>query len=335
MEPTEILCISFNPKVGCFAVGTQTGFIVYTADPLKERFRRNCGGIGVVELLFKSNILAFAGGGQYPQYPPQQVMVWDDYQNRVIGTLEFRSEVLDIKMKYNQIIVVIKNRIYVYNYDLTTFTIIYQAETFENPIGLSSVSINKNCLTSLGTRPGFIHVVNFDNMHYYSISAHNSPIQALAMNMDGTLIATASLKGTLIRIFDVKNGEKIKEFRRGMNQVLVTNLCFDNSGEFLLVSSEKGTVHIYSVNGENRTSSLEGLSLVSSYFSSEWSFHSFPIEENPLNAKVMLGNCTNENVIVISIDKSGRYSKYLVRDNTTSVEHTTVNIIDLPSISTS
>ena len=38
------------------------------------------------------------------------------------------------------------------------------------------------------------------------IQAHESDVGALAVNADGTLIASASTKGTIIRIFSVEEG---------------------------------------------------------------------------------------------------------------------------------
>jgi WD repeat-containing protein 45 len=44
-----------------------------------------------------------------------------------------------------------------------------------------------------------------------TISAHDSHISCMSLTMDGLLLATASTKGTLIRIFNTMDGTRLQE----------------------------------------------------------------------------------------------------------------------------
>lgn len=84
-EQRRMTYVSMSQDHTCFVIGTTLGFCVYTCDPLTERFKREWGkGVGIVELLENSNILAIVGGGPNPKWPRNKLIIWDDYQNRVI-----------------------------------------------------------------------------------------------------------------------------------------------------------------------------------------------------------------------------------------------------------
>ena len=87
----------------------------------------------MVEMLYRSNILALVGGGSNPKYPNNKVMLWDDHQTKCIGELSFRTEVKGIKLKADKIVAVLENKIYVYNF--TDLKLIDHIETVKNPKG--------------------------------------------------------------------------------------------------------------------------------------------------------------------------------------------------------
>jgi hypothetical protein len=63
------------------------------------------GGIGYVEMLYRSNILGIVGGGKKPKYPATKVMLWDDHQIKVIGEMTFRLDVKGIRLRSQVLII--------------------------------------------------------------------------------------------------------------------------------------------------------------------------------------------------------------------------------------
>ena len=56
------------------------------------------------------------------------------------------------------------------------------------------------------------------------ISAHDSAISCLTLSEEGELLATASARGSLIRVFDVKTAHCISSIRRGHLHTSIVNL---------------------------------------------------------------------------------------------------------------
>ena len=65
------------------------------------------------------------------------------------------------------------------------------------------------------------------------------------LNSDGSLLATASIRGTLIRIFDTETGDKIKELRRGTTSKPIKSLKFSENSDLLACISLSGTIHLF------------------------------------------------------------------------------------------
>ena len=243
----ELLSLSFNQDSGCFACGTDLGFRIYNCDPFKETFRRrfDSGGIGQVEMLFRCNILALVGGGRSPRYSPNKVMIWDDHQSRCIGELSFRVEVRAVRLRRDRVVVVLEHKIYVYNF--ADLKILHQTDTVSNPLGLCALSPTQDntVMACPGLNKGQVRVELYDLNVTKFISAHDGELAQLQLTLDGALLATASEKGTLIRVYDTARATLMHEFRRGADRATIYSIAFAPDKNFLAVSSDKGTVHVY------------------------------------------------------------------------------------------
>ena len=353
----ELLHISFNQDSSCFAVGTNTGFRSYNCEPFKEVIRRDfrsgggtCSsggigtGIGVVEMLFRCNYLALVGGGENPRYDPNQVMIWDNHQNRNIGELSFCSAVKAVKLRRDRIVVVLERKIHVYNFH--NLKLIDTIETIQNLHGLCALcpTSNNTIIACPGPERGTIRVKTiYENDGRYDLRknkvlvAHESDLACIALNLDGTRLATSSDKGTLIRVFDTSNYTMLQELRRGMDRARIHSITFNPSSQYVACSSDHGTVHVWALStcssetggadavrkensrGDKKPASDENTkssttlsfvgnlvpsflgNIVPSYFQSERSFAQF--RTNVSHTLVAFGNEPNT-IIIVGADGS-------------------------------
>jgi hypothetical protein len=84
------------------------------------------------------------------------------------------------------------------------------------------------------------------------IEAHESTLRAVTLSANGSLLATASHKGTVIRVWDVATSQNVYEFRRGVERAQITCLVFSWDDQWLSCASDKGTTHIFFCNVENK-----------------------------------------------------------------------------------
>lgn len=77
------------------------------------------------------------------------------------------------------------------------------------------------------------------------IPAHQAPLSCIAMNKEGTLLATASEKGTIIRVFEIPSARKLYQFRRGSMPARIHCMTFNATSTLLCVSSATETIHIF------------------------------------------------------------------------------------------
>ncbi|KAM9281629.1 WD repeat domain phosphoinositide-interacting protein 1 isoform 4-T4 [Morus bassanus] len=198
----------------------------------------------IVERLFSSSLVVVVSHAK-----PQQMNVYHFKKGTEICNYSYSSNILSIRLNRQRLVVCLEESIYIHNIkDMKLLKTIL--DTPPNTTGLCALSINhaNSYLAYPGSATsGEITLYDGNTLKTAcTIPAHDGPLAALAFNSTGSKLASASEKGTVIRVFSIPGGQKLYEFRRGMKRyVNISSLVFSMDSQFLCASSNTETVHIF------------------------------------------------------------------------------------------
>ncbi|PYI15248.1 autophagy-related protein 18 [Aspergillus japonicus CBS 114.51] len=262
--------VTFNQDYSYLAVATSKGFRIFTTDPFAKSYETKEGNIAIIEMLFSTSLVALI-------LSPRRLQITNTKRQSTICELTFPTTVLAVKLNRKRLVIVLEDQIYLY--DIQTMKLLYTIETSPNPNAICALSPSSdNCYLAYPlpqkappssftppshAPPGTTHVsptsgevLIFDTLKLEAINvieAHRSPLACITLNSDGTLIATASDKGTIIRVFSVPDGHKLYQFRRGSIPSRIYSMSFNTTSTLLCVSSSTETIHLFKLSQQSQS----------------------------------------------------------------------------------
>ncbi|KAL0387459.1 UNVERIFIED_CONTAM: Autophagy-related protein 18a [Sesamum radiatum] len=116
------------------------------------------------------------------------------------------------------------------------------------------------------------------------IKAHDSDVACVALSNNGKLLATASTNSMLFRVFATSDGRLLQELGKDSIRAEIYSLCFSSDAKWLAVSTNKGAVHVFSLNMGPRSIGTDGSEqddgILPDYFSSGRSMAQFRVPED-------------------------------------------------------
>jgi len=299
--------INFNQDGSCVSIGTDRGYKIFNCDPFGKCYSRLDGGIGIVEMLFCTSLLAIVGIGDQPSMTPRRLKIINTKRHSTICELTFPTTILSVKLNKSRLVVLLEEQIYIY--DINNMRLLHTIETSPNPNGLCALSPTTNnnylaypsppkvstnfinpmsgsnninnttngnsgnsALQQLNNLPqdnkannqinrnGDVIIFNAQSLQpLVVVEAHKTTLAAIAISFDGTLLATASDKGTIVRVFSIETGLKLYQFRRGTYPTKIYSLSFSQDNKYLTASSATETVHIFKLGSEDDPINNESL----------------------------------------------------------------------------
>lgn len=257
---------------------------------LGKRFVLDRGeAIVIVEMLYSTSLLAVVALGEEPGALPRKLKIINTKRQATICDLVFPSTILLVRLGLKRMVVLLESQIYIYDvatmlllhtietspninrlcalsnntdkngiallaYPLPPKTITHDS-LLVNGIntngGSNSAQSNIQSVSNAPNRVGDAIIFDLISLQPLAvIEAHKAALSAMCLSNDGALLATASNKGTIVRIFNVHTGVKLYQFRRGTYPTKIYSLAFSSDNRYVVATSSSGTVHIFRLGEE-------------------------------------------------------------------------------------
>uniref|UniRef100_A0AAY4AFG6 WD repeat domain phosphoinositide-interacting protein 1 n=1 Tax=Denticeps clupeoides TaxID=299321 RepID=A0AAY4AFG6_9TELE len=253
----RLLCASFNQDTTSLAVGSKDGYKLFSLSSVDTldciHHGNDMSDVYIVERLFSSSLVVVVS-----RTMPQRMNIYHFKKGTEICNYCYSSNILAVRLNRQRLVVCLEESLYIHNIkDMKLLKSLLSTPT--NHKGLCALSINhSNSYLAYPGSSSMGDIIVYDTnslSHVVEISAHDSPLAALSFNTSGTMLTSASEKGTVIRVFTVPDGLRLFEFRRGMKRyVSISSLSFSADGQYLCASSNTETVHVFKLENHSEES---------------------------------------------------------------------------------
>lgn len=171
--------------------------------------------------------------------------LWD--RGDIIKELDLSSEIISLTTSGYEILVVLQFEAILMTESLE---IIKKYSTGENSFGVGCITFNTISIPDIS--PGTVALYNIHNSHPIILNAHNHKIKAIALSPTGSLLATASVNGTLIRLFSTDKGICAQQLRIGVMETEVVYMAISQNDKWLSAWCNNRMLYLFDLESNPR-----------------------------------------------------------------------------------
>jgi autophagy-related protein 18 len=237
------MCLSKNGFLKCFELFQQEKTL---------KFFQFCedipGFFSIVEIYEESDILFLVGTGCEPISSQRILTVFQCRSFQVVCEILFQYKIRAVRSNLTRVVVLIEDQAIVMKTE--SFIQIATVKVF-GQLNLIEISANVEfCFMVFpkSEEKGYVGVFDcFNAAPVMNFSCHKTVIASLALSDNGKVLATASIKGTIIRVFECITGDLLYQFKRGMSPACVYEIQFFNQDQKIFVTSSTGKLHLFNL----------------------------------------------------------------------------------------
>jgi len=243
--------VAYDQRMEEFAIATHKGFIIYSFDSGKLLYEAQFPGGGALclSILYGSNVIAASGDDSREGFSSHSIVLWDRFGHKVIGLFEVKNPVFDLTFRHDGIIVA--------HGDSISFHDCYD---FSVKFSVKNPSVNQFCFAAVPTSTIYytaflsekgnnLSIVDYHDPSYVlgSLPIPISKINYFAFDRKGELLAIVIDEGKTIQLWSVQELQLVATYKRGMRKCDVTGLAFDGLSSFFIMTTLRGTMHVFSI----------------------------------------------------------------------------------------
>ena len=243
--------VAFDQTNERFAVATPRGFIIYECanGVLLYEAHFPDGGATCLSILSDSNLVACSGDNSRDGFQTTDVVLWNCDKHSVMKLWTVGDPIESLIFRADCLIVVHGSCITFY--DCRDFELMYNTT---NPIpGKFCVTIGSSSLYDLVAFPSDngegLNIADYHDPSYILgvIPIQFSRINFFAFDPKGEMLAVVLDEGKLIQLWSVLELRVIVTFKRGLRGVEVSGIAFDHLSNFFIMTTKKGSVHVFAI----------------------------------------------------------------------------------------
>lgn len=249
------MSLGFNQDQGCFTCCLKTGLRVYNVEPLVEKAhysKEELGEVSLCEMVFRSNWLLVVKARR-----PCSLMLLDDLQRAFRAEVLFKSPIRALKARKDKVAVVLSSSIQVLSLPSLARVALVRTRPGARPLcALACEPTAPHLLAAPAHRKGSLQLLDVTRAvkgaHSSSpavMGCHQTELVCLSLSANGARLATASERGTIIRLWDTTTKHMLHELRRGSDYADVYCIKFNQTGSLVCCVSDKGTLHVWAARG--------------------------------------------------------------------------------------
>ena len=171
--------------------------------------------------------------------------LWD--RGDILKELDLSQEIISLYTSGYEVLVLLQFEAILLSDSLE---ILKKFSTGENSFGVACMTQDTISIPDIS--PGTVALYKIHNSHSLIVNAHNHRIKALALSPKGTLLASASVNGTLVRVFRTDKGLCTKQLRIGVMESEVEYIAMSHDDKWLAAWCSNGMLYVFDLEGSPR-----------------------------------------------------------------------------------